>query len=220
MGGGKVFSSARRLAACQNNRPSYCPRLCACAQRPVRHSLSRRRADRSRARQSQHPQAGFTIRGVPARRSTPSRGAVRMALHGVIARSQPASLARFKTPLPGTRPHSTRTCRACTVKLNSRKACPSRAKHAFATRYNRWHISQGFVEGAPRSTRSNDQCTRAGSTRSRVQHIRSAKASGTKLACPGCPWLAPEPHMGRFGSRDEIHTRMNNTPAAVSVSKV
>jgi hypothetical protein len=27
-------------------------------------------------------------------------------------------------------------------------------------------------------------------------------------------------HMGRFGSRDEIHTRMNNTPAAVSVSKV
>jgi hypothetical protein len=24
----------------------------------------------------------------------------------------------------------------------------------------------------------------------------------------------------RFGSRDEIHTRMNNTPAAVSVSKV
>ena len=28
------------------------------------------------------------------------------------------------------------------------------------------------------------------------------------------------PHMGRFGSRDQIHTRMNNTPAAVSVSKV
>ena len=27
-------------------------------------------------------------------------------------------------------------------------------------------------------------------------------------------------HMGRFRSRDEIHTRMNNTPAAVSVSKV
>ena len=27
-------------------------------------------------------------------------------------------------------------------------------------------------------------------------------------------------HMGRFGSRDEIDTRMNNTPAAVSVSKV
>ena len=27
-------------------------------------------------------------------------------------------------------------------------------------------------------------------------------------------------HMGRFGSRDEIHTRIDNTPAAVSVSKV
>jgi hypothetical protein len=27
-------------------------------------------------------------------------------------------------------------------------------------------------------------------------------------------------HMGRFRSREEIHTRMNNTPAAVSVSKV
>src|SRR6202035_4090337 len=27
-------------------------------------------------------------------------------------------------------------------------------------------------------------------------------------------------HMGRFRSRDEIHTRMANTPAAVSVSKV
>jgi hypothetical protein len=27
-------------------------------------------------------------------------------------------------------------------------------------------------------------------------------------------------HMGRFRSRDEIHTRMNNTLAAVSVSKV
>jgi Transposase domain (DUF772) len=30
------------------------------------------------------------------------------------------------------------------------RACPSRAKHAFAPRYNRWHISKGFGEGAPR----------------------------------------------------------------------
>jgi hypothetical protein len=33
-------------------------------------------------------------------------------------------------------------------------------------------------------TRSNDQCTRAGPTRSSVQHVRSAKASGTKWAGP------------------------------------
>src|SRR5580704_4518801 len=31
------------------------------------------------------------------------------------------------------------------------RACPSRAKHAFASRYNRWHISHGFGEGAPRT---------------------------------------------------------------------
>src|ERR1700732_3790271 len=30
------------------------------------------------------------------------------------------------------------------------RAHPSQAKHAFAPRYNRWHISQGFGEGAPR----------------------------------------------------------------------
>src|SRR3984893_14159645 len=33
------------------------------------------------------------------------------------------------------------------------RARPSRARHAFAPRYNRWHISQGFGEGDPRSTR-------------------------------------------------------------------
>ena len=49
-----------------------------------------------------------------------------------------------------------------------------RAKDVVAPRYNRWHISQGFGEGAPRRTRSNDQCRRAGPTRSSVQHIRSA----------------------------------------------
>jgi hypothetical protein len=59
-----------------------------------------------------------------------------------------------------------------------------------------------------------------GPTRSSVQHIRFARTSGTRWAGPECPLLAPEPHMGRFGSRDEIHTRMNNTSAAVSVSKV
>src|SRR6202035_3136702 len=64
------------------------------------------------------------------------------------------------------------------------RAHPSRAKHAFASRYNRWHISQGFGEGDPRRTRSNDQ------------HIRSARASGTRWAGPGCPWLAPEPAGG------------------------
>ena len=30
------------------------------------------------------------------------------------------------------------------------RARPSRAKHAFAPRYNRWHISQGFGDGDPR----------------------------------------------------------------------
>jgi hypothetical protein len=61
------------------------------------------------------------------------------------------------------------------------RARPSRAKHAVAPRYNRWRISQEFVEGAPRGTRSKDRCTRAGLTRSSVQHIRSAKASGTRF---------------------------------------
>ncbi len=40
---------------------------------------------------------------------------------------------------------------------------------------------------------SDDRCTRAGPTRSSVQHIRSARASGTRWAGPGCPSLVPEP---------------------------
>jgi hypothetical protein len=61
-------------------------------------------------------------------------------------------------------------------------ARPSRAKHGSASRYNRWRTSQGFVEGAPRLTQSNDPCTRAGPIRSSVQYVRSARASGTKSA--------------------------------------
>jgi hypothetical protein len=41
---------------------------------------------------------------------------------------------------------------ACPV-TRSDRACagrPSRAKHAFAPRYKRWHISHGFGEGDPR----------------------------------------------------------------------
>src|SRR5437764_5475164 len=62
---------------------------------------------------------------------------------------------------------------------------PSRAKREFALHYNRWHISQGFVEGALRWMRLNDQCTHVGSTRSSAQHIRSASASGTRWVGPG-----------------------------------
>jgi len=73
------------------------------------------------------------------------------------------------------------------------RARPSRAKRAFASHDNRSRISQGFVDDAPRWTRSNDQRTRTGRTRSSVQHVRSARASGTRWACPGCPWLARRP---------------------------
>jgi hypothetical protein len=36
-----------------------------------------------------------------------------------------------------------------TARLGVCRVRPSRAKHAFVPRYNRWHISQGFGEGAP-----------------------------------------------------------------------
>ena len=39
------------------------------------------REDRARAGQSQHPQAGFTLRSLPRRRGPPARRAVRVALH-------------------------------------------------------------------------------------------------------------------------------------------
>jgi hypothetical protein len=61
-------------------------------------------------------------------------------------------------------------------------ARPSRAKHGSASRYNRWRTSQGFVEGAPRLTRSHDPCTRAGPIRSSVQYVPLCQASGTKSA--------------------------------------
>jgi hypothetical protein len=41
--------------------------------------LSRGEKDRARAGQSQHPQAGFTLRGIPSCRSPPTRRAVRVA---------------------------------------------------------------------------------------------------------------------------------------------
>ncbi len=37
-----------------------------------------------------------------------------------------------------------------TAQSGACRARPSRARHAFAPRYNRWRISQGFVEGVPR----------------------------------------------------------------------
>ena len=78
------------------------------------------------------------------------------------------------------------------ARLGVCRACPSQAKREFAFHYNRWHISQEFVEGDVRRPRSHDQCTHAGSTRSIVQHTRSARASGTTWAGPGCPLLGCE----------------------------
>src|SRR2546430_4925912 len=79
------------------------------------------------------------------------------------------------------------------VRLAVCRARPSRAKHASASHCNRKRISKGFVEGARRLTRANDPCTRAGSSRSSVQHTHFARASGTTWAGPGSPLLAHEP---------------------------
>ena len=79
-----------------------------------------------------------------------------------------------------------------TTRSRACRARPSRAKHEFVRHYNRRRISLEFVEGALRWTRSDDQCTRAGSTRSGVQHGHSARANGTTWVGPGCPSLGCE----------------------------
>jgi Transposase IS116/IS110/IS902 family len=79
------------------------------------------------------------------------------------------------------------------ARLGVCRARPVAVQCEFVSRYNRHRTSQEFAEGALRRTRSNDQCTRALSTRSVVPNIHFARASGTRWAGLGYPWLAPEP---------------------------
>jgi hypothetical protein len=52
------------------------------------------------------------------------------------------------------------------------------------------------------------------------RHVEQEVAPSATAADESQNLFSSFAHMGRFGSRDEIHTRINNTPAAVSVSKV
>ena len=58
--------------------------------------------------------------------------------------------SRFERTDDVARQESDAQRRLRTARLGVCRARPSRAKHAFAPRYNRWHISQGFGEGAQR----------------------------------------------------------------------
>src|SRR5215472_307792 len=60
-----------RLAGGEGDRSAYRGGLCPGAQGIVRHPLSRSSEDRARARQSQHPQACFSLSGLPRSRGTP-----------------------------------------------------------------------------------------------------------------------------------------------------
>ena len=65
--------------------------------------------------------------------------------------------------------------------------CPCPVIDASSTCCSSARMTAGSGANAPRRRRSHDRCTRAGSTRSGVQHGRSAMASGMKWADPVCP---------------------------------
>jgi hypothetical protein len=64
--------------------------------------------------------------------------------------------SRFERTDDGARQGSGAQQRLRTARSGVCRARLSQAKHAFALRYNKWHMTQGFGEGAPCSTRSND----------------------------------------------------------------
>jgi hypothetical protein len=68
----------------------------------------------------------------------------------VIASRLSLPKSRFERTDDVARQGSDAQRRLRTARSGVCRARPSRAKHAFAPRYNRWHISQGFGEGAPR----------------------------------------------------------------------